>query len=405
MENTYEPPDTSIELFTGAGGLALGVARAGYRHAAVVEWNRDACESLRLNSLRVPEMADWPVFEADVTEFDFTPYRGLVRLLAAGAPCQPFSLGGKHKGDSDARNMFPQVFRAVRELAPDIVIIENVKGLLRQSFRPYFDYIKRQLAAPERSCPRTRDWREHDSKLVSIGGARHLGELTYHVDHQLLNAADFGVPQTRQRVFIVAFRSDLGVRWRPMAATHSEDALLHSKWVEDSYWREHGRKRPDTPDSLRQRISRLEALGGALFEKRWRTVRDALKGLPEPKDRKENPRILNHVGNPGARSYPGHTGSLYDAPAKTLKAGDHGVPGGENMLRRDDGSVRYFSVREAARLQCFPDAYEFAGAWSEGFRQLGNAVPVLLAQAVVEHATRLLNAVSTTHSRVRERVA
>jgi DNA (cytosine-5)-methyltransferase 1 len=93
-------------------------------------------------------------------------------------------------------------------------------------------------------------------------------------------------------------------------------------------------------------------------------------------------RILNHRFQAGARSYPGHTGSPIDEPAKTLKAGDHGVPGGENMLRKLDDSIRYFTVRESARLQAFPDNFLFHGSWTETMRQLGNAVPVTLAEAV-----------------------
>ena len=96
--------------------------------------------------------------------------------------------------------------------------------------------------------------------------------------------------------------------------------------------------------------------------------------------------------NPGARSYAGHTGSPLDEPAKTLKAGDHGVPGGENMLARVDGSVRYFTVREAARLQTFPDSYTFCGAWTEAMRQLGNAVPVRLAEVVASSVAETLQA-------------
>ena len=92
--------------------------------------------------------------------------------------------------------------------------------------------------------------------------------------------------------------------------------------------------------------------------------------------------FLNHVLQPGARSYPGHTGSYVDAPAKALKAGVHGVPGGENMLRQPEGTVRYFTVREAARLQTLPDRYRLHGPWGEAMRQLGNAVPVMLAQVV-----------------------
>ena len=92
--------------------------------------------------------------------------------------------------------------------------------------------------------------------------------------------------------------------------------------------------------------------------------------------------FANHKLQGGARSYPGHTGSPLDEPAKTLKAGDHGVPGGENMLRTPSGSVRYFSIRESARLQTFPDDFVFHGSWTESMRQLGNAVPVALAEIV-----------------------
>src|SRR5688500_5062850 len=95
--------NTSIELFTGAGGLALGVAQAGFEHLHLVEWNKDACASLQANATRIPEMRHWPspIEPTDVRDVDFSPYLGRVTLIAAGAPCQPFSLGGKHKGQSD----------------------------------------------------------------------------------------------------------------------------------------------------------------------------------------------------------------------------------------------------------------------------------------------------------------
>jgi DNA (cytosine-5)-methyltransferase 1 len=106
-------------------------------------------------------------------------------------------------------------------------------------------------------------------------------------------------------------------------------------------------------------------------------------GLPDPEHKKaEALHFHNHRYQPGARSYPGHTGSPLDLPAKTLKAGVHGVPGGENMLLRPDGSVRYFTVRESARLQTFPDDYQLHGSWTESMRQLGNAVPVELARVI-----------------------
>jgi DNA (cytosine-5)-methyltransferase 1 len=136
----------------------------------------------------------------------------------------------------------------------------------------------------------------------------------------------------------------------------------------------------------------------------WLTVRDAISDLPDPEQR-PNSNIPNHVFIRGARSYPGHTGSPLDAPAKTLKAGDHGVPGGENMLARIDGSIRYFTVREAARLQTFPDEYIFSGGWSESMRQLGNAVPVRLAETVAKSVAQTLDTLSASDARDLSRAA
>lgn len=385
----------SIELFSGAGGLALGVAQAGFMHDAVIEINREACRSLRENAATVPQMRNWRVIEGDVHEYDFRRHAGL-GLIAAGAPCQPWSLGGKHRGFTDGRNLFPEVFRAVRETHPQAVIVENVKGLLRASFREYFEYILSCISTPDLAPRRAEDWRAHRDRVRrAIDRQQDIG-VRYDVGYQLLNAADFGVPQRRERVFVIALRSDLRAQIPRLEPTHSADSLFAAKWIEGSYWHEHGIKRPKTPKNVSSRIVRLQT--DSLFRlQRWRTVRDALQGLPEPRDGEAHPTIANHVGNAGARAYPGHTGSPLDEPAKTLKAGDHGVPGGENMLRRDDGSVRYFTVREAARLQSFPDDYVFAGAWTEGFRQLGNAVPVALGEAVarsVRHALEYSKAIS-----------
>ncbi len=222
----------SVELFAGSGGLALGIAHAGFCHKAVIELDKNACETIRENQRRgIKFVAGWPVFQADVTEFDFTAISGGVDLLAGGPPCQPFSLGGKHQGCLDERDMFPHFFRAVRELQPLAILIENVSGLLRPAFSKYFQSIILQLTYPEI------------------------------------------VPK-------------LGEGW----ANH---------------------------------LSRLE-----------------------------------------------------------LKAGVHGIPGGENMLASHTGQVRYFTVREAARLQTFPDEYFFPHCPTETMRQLGNAVPVALAEII-----------------------
>jgi DNA (cytosine-5)-methyltransferase 1 len=213
---------------------------------------------------------------------------------------------------------------------------------------------------------------------------------------QLLNAADYGVPQVRERVFIVGFRGDLGVRWSFPRPTHSKEALETEKWLTGAYWDRHRipkSQRGEPPASLGANLSALRQRNLRPNDERraWRTVRDALAGLPDPeKEPSASMLIPDHRFQPGVRFYKGHTGSPLDLPAKTLKAGDHGVPGGENALVRPDGSGRYFTVREAARLQTFPDAYVFHGAWSEVMRQLGNAVPVSLAHVVGASVARKL---------------
>jgi DNA (cytosine-5)-methyltransferase 1 len=383
---------TSVELFAGAGGLALGVSAAGFEHLAVVEKDEIACSSLRHNTSTVAAMDGWPIHEIDAEKVDYRPWADRTTLLSAGAPCQPFSQGGKRKGDQDERNMFPEVFRAVRELRPEAVIIENVKGLVGKSAELYFDYIVEQLRHADVAALPGEDWKEHRLRLKSMSADNRAGRerlLRYEVSFQVLNAADLGLAQHRERVFIIAFRSDLGVRWLPVKPTHSRDALLYAQWVDGSYWEEHGLQRPSVPAKLKKRVAQL-SLFDSPSTMRWRTVRDALRGLPEPEDEVEHPTIANHAGIPGARSYKGHTGSPLDLPAKTLKAGAHGVPGGENMLRKPDGAVRYFTIREMARLQGFPDEYNVRGAWTRAMRQLGNAVPVDLGRVVARQARELL---------------
>jgi DNA (cytosine-5)-methyltransferase 1 len=390
---------SSIELFAGAGGLAMGMSRAGFHHSAIVEWNPDACETIRLNRQRgLNAVSDWPEpFEDDARLFDYGTFGEDVVVVSGGPPCQPFSMGGKHKGNLDDRDMFPEAVRAVRELKPKAFIFENVKGLLRQSFTDYFEYVILQLTYPYLVRKKKETWTEHLVRLERrhTSGRRSKG-TTYNVVFRLLNAANYGVAQKRERVFIVGFRSDLAIEWNFPNETHSEDALLTEKWVTGEYWKRHGiglRSRPELPPRKKNRIARLAQRGLGCVQTHklpWVTVRDAISDLPDPEKKPQN-KIQNHVFNPGARSYPGHTGSPLDEPAKTLKAGDHGVPGGENMLVHPDGSVRYFTVREAARLQTFPDDYLFQGSWSETMRQLGNAVPVKLAETVAASVARALN--------------
>jgi DNA (cytosine-5)-methyltransferase 1 len=163
----------SIEFCAGAGGQALGLEQAGFRHSALVEIEPEFAATLRLNRPM------WDVHTADMNEFDGRPYRG-IDLLAGGLPCPPFSIAGKQLGENDERNLFPAALRLIDEIRPKAVMIENVRGFLSAVFEDYRLHLKSQL-----------------------------NKLGYTVEWRLLSASDFGVPQLRPRVVIVAIRKDL----------------------------------------------------------------------------------------------------------------------------------------------------------------------------------------------------
>lgn len=370
----------SVELFAGAGGLALGCELAGFHPALVVEWDRWACDTIRENRERgYPLVANWNVVEGDVRLVDWNSFDGSVDLVTGGPPCQPFSMAGKHQAFRDGRDMFPAAIDVIRALRPKAFVLENVKGLTRSSFANYFSYIQLQLSMPEITRGIDESWTSHYSRLQAEFTSGTETDLSYRVVPTLVNAADYGVPQQRHRVFLIGIRTDLDAEFSFPEPSHSRAALLRSQTLGE-YWDRHRVPTKYRPRQLARSDQRdIEFEGDA--KQPWRTVRDALVGLPKPRVAGSK-HFANHVLQPGARSYAGHTGSPLDLPAKTLKAGAHGVPGGENMLRELDGSVRYFTVRESARLQTFPDGYHLHGSWTEAMRQLGNAVPVLLAQKV-----------------------
>ena len=365
----------TLELFSGAGGLALGLEQSGFECIGLLEKDKNACATLRNNFKS-------EVFEGDIAKFEFKSFDRKIELVAGGPPCQPFSIGGKARGKNDKRDMFPEGLRAIHELQPKAFIFENVKGLLRASFASYFEYIILRLSYPFEKIKENEDWLGHLSRLEKMksSGAQFSDE--YQVLFRCLNAANYGVPQKRERVFIVGLRRDLGINWSFPEPTHSSESLLYSKFVTKEYWD----RKDVTPNKADQKTlndglieDRLNKKFGLLKPNTlpWKTVRETLSDLPQPL---ENGSLEHsgHVLKKGARSYPGHTGSPLDEPSKALKAGVHGVPGGENTLRLHDGSVRYFTVREAARIQTFPDEFQLSGAWSESMRQLGNAAPVKL---------------------------
>lgn len=342
----------SIELFSGAGGLALGLYQAGFHHSALYEWNASAVETLLYNqSMGFPALQDCKIVRGDVRDVDFRKHQG-ADLVAGGPPCQPFSMGGKAAGVNDMRDMFPQAVRAVAEIQPRAFIFENVRGLLRPAFSNYVEFIRLQMEFPTFPISTNVNWEKNLARLQrhKERSGDHVEGLHYRVHLHQANAADYGVPQQRHRVFFVGFRSDVETQWSFPQPTHSDDP---------------------------------ERVGSKTGQKLkpWTTLEDAIGDLPHPSTSGAK-KWLNHDLQKGARTYPGHTGSALDRPAKALKAGAHGVPGGENMILFPDNTVRYLSVRESARVQTFPDNYAFLGSWTEAMRQLGNAVPVELARKV-----------------------
>lgn len=366
----------TLEIFSGAGGLAKGLELSGFEHAAFVEFNKHACNSLYENFN--PER----VFFGDIKDFNFNNLEQ-IDLVAGGPPCQPFSLGGKHGANQDSRDMFPYAIQAIERLSPKAFVFENVKGLLRESFSDYFEYIILRLSYPDFILEEGSDWQAHLNELRRTSKLKNTTK-SYDVKFKLINAANYGVPQTRERVIIVGTRTDLGLSWTFPKETHSEDRLLWDMYVTGEYWERHKIPQSSLPIldiQTKEKKSRLRDKYG-VFEPDllpWRTIRDALSGTPDPKS---NHGIIDHIFRDGARTYPGHTGSDFDWPSKTIKAGGHGVPGGENMIRFDDGSVRYLTTFEAKRIQTFPDDFVIKGAWGEAMRQIGNAVPVLLAEKI-----------------------
>lgn len=383
-----------VELFAGAGGLGLGLALAGMRPSLMVEINKHAADTLRRNSSTCPSLRGVLVEQADVGAIDWsTAIHGPVHLLSAGPPCQPFSQAGKHRAHDDHRDQFPATLRAVRELLPEYVLIENVYGLVRPTFSSYFAYILDQFRWPGVVIRENEVWNEHHDRILQHAKIR---PPAYIVHHRVVNAADFGVPQSRSRLVIIASRADVPIAALP-EPTHSREGLL-AAMRSGQYW-------SDLRVLRRDHLAVATKSGSgvtpdpAVKRQPWRTVRQGLIGLDPAES--TAPTEDGHWLIEGARLYRGHKGSDLDWPAKTIKAGVHGVGGGENVVHLDDGRYRYFTLREMARLQGFPDDYLFAGPRSRVIGQIGNAVPVMLAHAIGKSiaAARTASASATSTTR------
>lgn len=333
-------PYRSIELFAGGGGLALGMEKAGFEHVLLNEFDPSACQTLRQNR---PE---WNVVEGDVAGVDFTPWRGQVDFISGGFPCQAFSYAGKKGGLNDTRGtLFFQLARAVDEVRPKVFMGENVKGLLSHDNGRTLDVIKNAI--------------------------RELGYTL--VEPRVLKAVMYQVPQKRERLILVAVRNDYANRVRfewpsPYGRVMTlRDAFRAGTLYPTDVPPSPGQQYPDG----KRRVMEMVPEGGD-----WRD-------LPEEVQRQYM----------GASFYlgGGKTGMArrlaMDEPSLTLTC----APAQKQTERCHPLETRPLTVREYARIQTFPDDWQFAGTLSAQYKQIGNAVPVNLAWAVGRALIRLLN--------------
>lgn len=299
---------SSLEMCAGAGGQARGLELAGFDHEGVVELDHDCCNTLRLNRPK------WSVHEEDLSHFKGGRYKG-IDLLAGGLPCPPFSIAGKQLGDKDERNLFPAAIRLVDETKPRAVMIENVRGFLGAVFEDYRGFIRAELK-----------------------------KLGYEAHWRIFNASDYGVPQLRPRVVIVALRDDIKDRFEwPTPST--TDA-------------------PTVGESLVDLMAANGWKGAKAWAKRANDVAPTLVG--------------------GSKKHGGPDLGPTRAKSAWATLGVNGKGIADEAPERDFVGMPKLTVRMAARIQGFDDQWMFTGRKTASYRQVGNAFPPPVARAVAE---------------------
>ncbi|TRV65813.1 MAG: DNA (cytosine-5-)-methyltransferase [Microcystis panniformis Mp_MB_F_20051200_S6D] len=329
--NRPEPlqPYKLIELFAGAGGLAVGLERAGLESILLNEIDRDACKTLRVNR------PHWNVQEGDVRNLDFTPYEGKVDVVAGGFPCQAFSYAGKKLGFEDARGtLFYEFARAVKETQPLIALGENVRGLLT-----------------------------HDNGRTLAGMVSVLDELGYDViTPKVLKAIFHRVPQKRERVIIVALKRGMNIQFDFPKSNKNlytvRDALKSGRLFDTDVPQSPGQTYP----KRKREIMELIPPGGY-----WRNL---------PKELQIEYMMKSYYLGGGKTGMARRMS--WDEPCLTLTCN----PAQKQTERCHPEETRPFTVREYARIQTFPDEWNFAGSTSSQYKQIGNAVPINLAEDI-----------------------
>jgi DNA (cytosine-5)-methyltransferase 1 len=303
---------TTLELCAGAGGQALGYEQAGIEHVGLVELDRHACATLRLNR---PE---WDrkgmVHEQDLNTFDGALFKG-ADIISGGLPCPPFSVAGKQLGSRDERNLFPAMIRLVDQIRPKAVMVENVRGFAEAVFIDYRFSIKDQLK-----------------------------KLGYVTGWKLMNACDFGVSQLRPRVVFVALRSE---------------------YADHFFWPE---KSPTAPESVGFRLFDLMAANGWKGAEQWRSQADEIA-----------PTIVG-----GSHKHGGPDLGPTRARRAWASLGVDGIGIANEAPQADFEGMPKLTVRMVARIQGFPDDWQFSGGKTAAYRQVGNAFPPPFARAVAE---------------------
>ena len=312
---------TAIELFAGAGGLALGLEQAGIKTLAYVEIDKACCETLRYNR------PDWNVICQDIHSVDFTPYENQVDIVTGGFPCQAFSYAGKKLGFEDTRGtLFHEFARCVKEVKPKMFMAENVRGLASH---------------------------DHGRTLTTILDV--LEALGYRTQKRVLNAAYFGVGQKRERLVIVGIRNDLDLRF-----TYPEPEK--------------------TMTTLRQALKDCPESPGVAYSEKKRAVLALVPPGGCWVDLPEN--VAKAYMGKSYYSGGGRRGMArrisWDEPCLTLTCS----PSQKQTERCHPVETRPFTVRESARIQSFPDDWHFCGGIGDQYKQIGNAVPVELARRI-----------------------
>jgi len=340
LDAVPDRPYKLVELFAGAGGLAIGMEQAGFDSVLLNEIDKNACATLKKNR------PNWNVVEGDISEIDFSKFRNKVDILSGGFPCQAFSYAGNKLGFDDARGtLFFEYARAVKEINPKVIVAENVRGLLK-----------------------------HDNGKTLQTIKNIIDELGYDlIDPRVLKAVFYRVPQKRERLLLIAIKRDLSThvefKWpSPYKRIMTmRDALKKGDLYNTDVPCSDGQKYPERKTEILSRVPE----GGY-----WRDLPDELQ--------REYMKKSYFLGG-------GKTGMArrlaWDEPSLTLTC----APAQKQTERCHPSETRPLTIREYARIQTFPDDWKFCGSNSSQYKQIGNAVPVNLAYAVGRSLIRLLN--------------